>query len=239
MHNQLKAEFYKLRSTKSFYIVILIYAIFSTFQFEDAFFSNELGISGQQVILGAISEPDLLFVIALLMSSFVGSDFTNRTITNEIRIGYSRISVVFSRAIVVFAVTVMLYLLYVIPGALVMSISNGFGDVITVGEVLIRAILFAFQVMAVISFTLLIVFWCKNASRGMKLSTFFTLITCNILRSFFYDNAIFQATTFYRIQMNERIMTSQDIIISFVSAIATLAAVLFATYMVFRKADLK
>jgi hypothetical protein len=148
-------------------------------------------------------------------------------------------SVVLSRAIVVLPFTALLYLFYAVPRVLLTGIANGFGDTLVVYDVLIRTLLFTLQVMAVTSFTALIVFWCKKASLGMMISVCFTVITCNILRSFLGENTIFQLTSFYRIQMNSGAMASQDILVSFVSAVVTIAAVLFATYIVFRKAELK
>ena len=239
MYNQLKVEFYKLWNSKFFYLSILGFLTASIMIYVSNVFRDNLDITGHQAFLGAISDTSLLFIMSLFVSYFIGNDFTNRTITNEIKIGYSRISVILSRIIIVLPFAVSLYLFYAIPRALLTGMSNGFGDAMTVYDVLIRALLFALQVMAVTSFTALIVFWCKKASLGMMISVCFTVITCNILRGFLGENTIFQLTSFYRIQMNSGTMTTQDISISFVSAAVTIAVVLLATYIVFRKAELK
>ena len=239
MYNQLRVELYKLWKSKFFYFSILGFVGLSIMIIVQLYSFGEMDLTGQQAFIRVISDTDLLFIVSLLVSYFIGNDFTNRTITNEIRIGYSRLSVVLSRVVVVLPFAVLLYLFYAAPQVLVSGILNGFGDTIMVSDLLIRAILFIFQVMAITSFTALIVFWCKKAPLGMMISTGFTLVACNVLRGFLYDNVIYQATSFYRIQMNYRIMTSQDIIFSFVSAAVTLMAVLIATFIVFRKADLK
>jgi ABC-2 type transport system permease protein len=202
-------------------------------------FRDNLDITGQQAFLGSISDTSLLFIMSLFVSYFIGNDFANRTIANEIRIGHNRMSVVLSRAIVALPFAALLYLFYAVPRALMTGVTNGFGVEVAMSEVFIRAVLFVLQVMAVTSFTTLIVFWCKKATLGMMASICFTVITCNILRSFLSENTIFRLTSFYRIQMNSGAMTTQDISISFVSATVTIVVVLLATFIVFRKADLK
>ena len=239
MYNQLTVELYKLWKSRFFYLAILGFLTASVMIYVSNVFRDNLDITGQEAFLGALSDTSLLFIMSLFVSYFIGNDFANRTITNEIRIGYSRISVILSRVVVVLPFTVSLYLFYAVPRALLTGMSNGFGDGVTIYDALIRAVLFALQVMAVTSFTALIVFWCRKASLGMMISVCFTVVTCNILRSFLGGNAVFRLTSFYRIQMNSGVMTAQDIIVSFVSAAVTIAAVLLAAYLVFRKAELK
>ena len=238
MYNQIRVEFYKLWSSKFFYLSILGFIGLGVFMSYNNYVFWELDLTGQQAFIRAISENDFLFIIALLVSHFIGSDFTNRTITNEVRVGYSRTCVVLSRAIVLLPFAVLLYLFYAAPQVLVEGILNGFGGVIAVSDMLIRTILFAFHVMAITSFTALNVFWCKKASLGMIISFFFTLVTCNILSNF-DDNIIYQATSFYLMTRVGWVMTTQELIFSFVSAAVTLMVVLFAACIVFRKAELK
>jgi len=239
MYNQIKVEIYKLRNSKFFYVSIIGFLTMSVMIFHANVFRDGLDITGYEAFIYSISDTSLLFITSLFVSYFIGNDFANRTIDNEIRIGYSRISVILSRVIVALPFTALLYLFYSVPRAVLTGLVNGFGEEMAVQDVLIRIVLFTFQIMAVTSFTALIMFWCKKSSLGMMISVCFTVVTCNILRGFSGDNPIFRATSFYRIQMNHEIMTSQDIVFSFVSAIVNIIAVLFAAYLVFRKAELK
>ena len=239
MYNQLSVEFYKLRTSKFLYLAILGFVTAGVMIYVSNVFRDNMDITGSQAFLGAISDTSLLFIMSLFVSYFIGNDFANRTICNEIRIGYSRLSVVLSRAIVVLPFAALLYLFYAVPRGLMTGVSNGFGAGLAAPDIFIRMILFVFQVMAVTSFTALIVFWCKKASLGMMISVCFTVVTCNMLRSVLGGSTIFRATSFYRIQMNSGVMTSRDILVSFVSAIVTIVVVLFVTYIVFRRAELK
>ena len=240
MYNQLKVEFYKLRTSRFLYLSIIGFLTASIMIYFANVIRDSLEITGHRAFLGSISDTSLLFIMSLFVSYFIGNDFANRTIDNEVRIGYSRMSVVISRTVVILPFTVLLYLLfYTAPCVLIMGINNGFGGEMGIQDIIIRIVLFALQLTAVLSFTVLIMFWCKKSSLGMMISVLFVVVTCNILRNYLMDNAVFQATVFYRIMMNSGYMTLQEMQFSFVSAIATIMVVLFAMYIVFRKTDLK
>ena len=236
MYNQIRIEIYKCGKSMFFIFGFLVASVMLAVV---NIFVHGRDISGQQAMLGSLSDTSLLFIMALFVSYFIGGDFTNRTIQNEIRIGYSRISVVLARIIVVLPLATLLYLFYSIPYTLMMGAANGFAGNFAAWEVFSRVILFFVQVIAVLSFSALIMFWCRKSSLSMMISVCFTVITCNILRGFLNDNAIFRVTSFYRIQMNSGAMTTQDILISFISATVTIVVVLLATFIVFRKAELK
>ena len=238
MYNQLKVEFYKLRKSLFFYIAMLGFLTASVLMAVSQI-SQGRDISGQDAFLGSISDTSLLFVLSLFVSYFIGNDFTNRTIDNEIRIGHSRLSTILSRAIIALPFTALLYLFYSVPYALIMGFVNGFDGGVVATDFLIRTPLFVLQLMAILSFSALIMFWCKKSALGMMLSVCFTVVTCNILRNIMNDNAIFRFTSFYRITTNNLSMTTQDIMISSVSAIVTIFIALLAAYIVFRKAELK
>jgi ABC-2 type transport system permease protein len=239
MYNQLKVELYKLRTSRFFYLSVIGFLTASVMIYFANIIRDSLDITGSRALLSAISDTSLLFIMSLFVSYFIGNDFANRTIDNELRIGYSRLSVVLSRVIVALPFAAFLYMFYAAPRAILTGFSNGFGYEMTTQDAFIRIILFMLQVMAVMSFTALIMFCSKKASLGMMISVCFTVITCNIMRSFLDDNPIFKATSFYRIQMNSEAMTTQDITFSFVSAVATIFFVVIATYVIFRKTELK
>ena len=239
MYNQLKVEFYKLRKSLFFYLAILGFLTASVLMAVSQI-SQGREITGQSAFINSISDTSLLFLLSLFVSYFIGNDFANRIIDNEIRIGYSRLSVILSRVIIALPFTALLYLFYSVPYALIMGSVNGFVSYITVTEFLMRTSLFILQLVSILSFSALIMFWCKKPALGMMLSVCFTVVTCNVLRNIMNDNAAFSLTPFYRITMNNiNIMTAQDALISFMSAIVTIVIALLMTYFVFRKAELK
>lgn len=238
MHNQLKLEMYKIKRSKIFYLGILAFIALGILIGVKAI--NLHMVSGKEIFLDTVSDTSVMFLLSLFICYFIGDDFTNRTIDNEIRVGYSRLSVILARGIVVLPFTVLIYMCYTITTTVCVGIINGFGTEVTIIEMLVRLILFAFQVMAVQSFTIFFIFVCKNATLGMVVSVCFTFVTCNLLRNFMgEENFLFRITSFYRIMMNSESLTIQNIIVSFVSAIVTIIIMFFITHMAFRKADLQ
>lgn len=240
MNNQIKTEAIKLRKSVFFYLVIVMFIVFGLMNGLKSVFADMRGESGIDALFDTISDTSLMFVLTLFVSYLIGNEFTNRTIDNEIRIGYSRFSVILSRAIVVLPFTVVVYLAYSITMTLIFGIATGFESAFTVYDLIIRLLLFSLQVMAIQSISLFVMFACKRASLGMMINVSLTVVTCNILRNLLEDGGIvFKYTSFYRIMLNNQSMTSQDILISYVSALVTLLLVLCATYIAFRKAELK
>ena len=240
MYNQLKVEFGKMHKSMFFYCAALGFSVAGVMMATSQLFTHGLDISGSDTFLRSISDTSLLFIASLFASYFIGNGFANRTICNEIRIGYSRASVIMSRVLVTLPFASLSYLAYSATYALIMGFSNGFIDSeIATVDVIVRSVLFILQLMSILSFSSLIMFWCKKLSLGMMLSVCFTVVTCNILRNVMSDNTIFRLTPFHRITMNFESMVTQDLLISFASAILTLLAVVLCTFIVFRKAELK
>ncbi|MGL6197482.1 MAG: hypothetical protein ACRC3H_00975 [Lachnospiraceae bacterium] len=240
MNNQIKVEVVKVKSSFYFYLTILAFIVFGLMYSITMVYIRKLDFSGSNVLISTMSDTSLIFALSMFTSYFMGNQFTHRTLDNEIRIGYSRVSVVLSKAMVILPLSVFPYLAYSITCILVVTPVNGFGSDTSILNAIILFILFIFQLMSIQSFTFFIMFCCKKASLGMMLSTAFTVITCNFLRNILEEGELlFRYTSFHRIMMNSQSMTSQDIFISYLSAIATLLLMVYATYIVFRKAELK
>lgn len=239
MNNQMKVEVIHLRKSVLFYLAIAAFVVLSMMYSWKMVYTDMSNNSGIDAFVGTMSDTSLMFILSLFASYVIGNEFTNRTIDNEIRIGYSRFSVVLSRAIVVLPFTLIPYLAYTVTSTLFLGLANGFATAFTVSDLIIRFILFALQVMSIQSIAMFIMFACKKASLGMMVNTCFAVVTCNLLRNILQDNSLFKLTSFYRIMMNNQSMSVQDLLISFVSAIATLLLMVYASYIVFRKAELK
>ena len=241
MSNQIKVQMYKLRRSVVFYLIIA--GLFTTcVMFSLKIINEGTDINGGRALLASISDTSLMFIPALFVSYFIGVDFLNRTIQNEVRIGYNRLSVVLTRGFAALAISVFLYLVsYTLPITIILGIANGgFDTGFSFGQVVIRLVLFCVQLMALQSFSVLFSFVSKNATLGMLISVCFTFLTCNLLRNLFDENdSLFALTSFYRIMMNSSSMMNSEILLSFISAIITIMGVLFVTHIAFRRAELK
>lgn len=238
MHNQLRVEFYKLKTSAVFYIILLFFAILGIFYGVSKL--APLGFLGNKIFLDTVGDTSLMFILTLFVSYFVGNDFNNRTIVNEIQIGHSRLSTILSKGIVALPVTALFHLVYVFSTTLTVTAINGFGTGISIQSMLIKSVLVIFQVMAIQSFAILIMFISKKSTSGTVACIGFTAITCNMLRNFLgAENLIFKSTSFYRIMMNSAPMSTNELLISFISAIVTLIVVFYATHVAFHKTEIK
>lgn len=240
MINECKVQWYKLRRSPIFYLMIGFYLLMAGLIISKIS-GRDVRITGTEMFLGGIGDTSLLFGLTLFVSYFIGMDFKNRTIENEIRIGYSRWSVLLARSIVVLPVAVGIYIFaYVLPVTVGSTVADGLGAGLSVQGAILRLVLFCIQVAAVLSFTILFMFVSNSATVGMMVSVCFTFLTCNLLRNFLdAHNPVFALTSFCRIMMNEGGLNGKDIVISALSATINTVAVLVLTYHLFKREELK
>ena len=103
MKNLLKLEFRKLKTRKSFYICIAVmvgmFAI-STFTINGLInpdFSEDLGLSGINSLIGALSSSSFTMISGIFVALFVCEDYTSQTVKNIYAKGYSRTKVYLSK----------------------------------------------------------------------------------------------------------------------------------------------
>ena len=113
MCNQLKVVFFKFRNFWIFYVGIVGLAGVGAAH-------GYIKLAGQgakngiyEAFAGTICDTSFLFLLSLIAAWFIGNDFSNRTIHNEITTGCSRLSVLFVRELPVFLFAVILHTIYI------------------------------------------------------------------------------------------------------------------------------
>ena len=244
MRNQMRTTFINVVSSKFYFLAFAVMGVFSAMNIIKQILIDGTTSTGSEVFVQTLEDSSLLFALSVFVGCIIGSEFTNRTIDNEVRTGYSRFSVLISRAIVILPLSVVPYYLHVAMSTVSVVIVNGFGSSMSAVDMLIRFAVFSLQVMSIQGVTLLIMFACKKPFSGIIICFAVTLITCNILRGFWPDDGgIFKYTNYYRISMTEQLdintLSVQDNWISFAVAIIALASTVCVTYIVFRRSELK
>ena len=125
MKNLLKLEFRKLKTRKSFYICIAVmvgmFAV-STFTINGLInpdFSEDLGLSGINSLIGALSSSSFTMISGIFVALFVCEDYTSQTVKNIYAKGYSRTKVYLSKLItILISTTVMLIIIDLVAFAL-------------------------------------------------------------------------------------------------------------------------
>ena len=231
MRNQCKVTFYKLRHCIIFLIGILA---IGGFGFSHGFIKLAPQGYDAYYAFSHIGDTSFMFFLALISAWFIGSDFSNRTIHHEIKLGYSRWSVFLVREFAVMLSSVILHFVYVISTVLGVVIKTGFSGAMFGTADVLWCITIVLQLMGLQSVFTLITFICAAAPAAIAASTCFAFITCNILRNFL-DGTFFTKTVFCLARDN----SSETLLPAAIAAVLTLIGSTVLTYMIFRRKEIK
>ena len=227
MINQLKVERFKAARFLLFYIIaILVFA--GGFLVAYFLIPKELGI--ESVFSQTICDTSLLFLICLVTARFLNNDFSNRTIHNEIKIGYRRSSVLVVRLLAGSLMAVLLHGIYVISALLGYAAKHGMDGNIFQKQNLFWILTIMLQLVALQSITTFIIFIFKSLSAAVCVS----FIACNIIRNF-TDSEIFTLSCFCLARNSE----TRTLLISSIYAVAITIVVAVSTHILFKKAEIK
>ena len=123
MTNLLKVEFYKLKRFWIGYIGML-------FMFGVVYIYGDTRIGNRDHMSDAfsatVSDTSFVFLIAIIAALFIGRDFSNRTIGNEIKLGYSRTHILLSRMLAAGAFSILLHMVYIVSALIGFCMVIGF-----------------------------------------------------------------------------------------------------------------
>lgn len=182
----------------------------------------------------SICDTSFMFIISLVAAWFAGNDFLNRTIQNEIKIGYSHFSVFMARTITTVIMAVMLHLTYVFATVFGFAAKYRFDSSIFSITDFVWLLVVTIQICANICIVMFIVFALKKVTTGIAVTVVFSFVSCNILRNFISES-VFRLTCFSFAQTSD----SKTLALSLVFAAAVIVISLTATHFVFRKAEIK
>lgn len=231
MHNQLMIEKYK---AKRFIIMYLAAAVLAGAGFSLGFLKLPENLDTAAVFSFTICDTSFMFIVSLVAAWFAGNDFLNRTIHNEIKVGYSHFSVFMARTITTVIMAGLLHLIYVFATVLGFAVKYRFDSSIFSITDLIWLLVVMLQICANICIIMFIVFALKKVTSGIAVTVVFSFVSCNILRNFISES-FFRLTCFSFAQTND----NETLALSALLAVAVIVISLTATHFVFRKADIK
>lgn len=231
MHNQLIVESYK---AKRFVIMYLTAAVLAAAGFFLGLLKLPENLDTATVFSFSVCDTSFMFLISLVAAWFVGNDFLNRTVQNEIKAGYSRFSVFMARTITAVVMAILLHLAYVFATVFGFCLKYRFdGSIFSVTD-FVWLLVVMLQICATICVVMFIVFALKKVTSGIAVTVVFSFVSCNVLRNFISDS-VFRLTCFSLAQTSD----SKTLALSAVFAAATIVISLTATHLVFRKAEVK
>ena len=231
MHNQLMIEKYK---AQRFIILYLAAAVLAAAGFFLGLLKLPEYMDTATVFSLSICDASFMFIVSLVAAWFSGNDFQNRTIHNEIKIGYSRFSVLMARTITTVIMAVLLHLTYVFATVLGFTVKYRFDSSIFSITDFVWLLVVMLQICAIICIIMFIVFALKKVTAGIAVTVIFSFVACNILRNFI-SGSVFRLTCFSFAQTSD----NRTLALSAVFAAAVIVISLTATHFVFRKAELK
>lgn len=235
MINLLKVELYKLKKFKLGYITVIFMLIVGYMyghKIGTKFFDNNDNTAA--VFSNTVCDTSFVFIIALVAALFIGKGFSNRTICNEIKLGYSRFHVLLSKMTAACILAVLLHSIYIISTILAFSIVRGFDTSVLSPENALWLLTVLIQMAAIISGVVLITFTTKKLSESIALSAICAAICCNILRNY-TDAKIFTMSPFCFVLDNN----AENLVFSGISALVTMVVFLTIATFTFSKAEVK
>lgn len=231
MHNQLMVEKYKAKRFMIMYLAAIVLAVAG---FLLGFLKLPENLDTATVYSFSICDTSFMFIISLVVAWFAGNDFLNRTIHNEIKIGYSRFSVFMARTITTVIMAVLLHLAYVFATVLGFAVKYRFDSSIFTITDFVWLLVVMLQICANICIVMFIVFALRKVTSAIAVTVVFSFVTCNVLRNFISES-IFRLTCFSLAQTSD----SRTLAWSAALAAATIVIALTATHFVFRTAEIK
>ncbi len=231
MHNQLMIEKYK---AKRFIIMYLAAAVLAAAGFFLGLLKLPEYMDTAKVFSLSVCDTSFMFLISLVAAWFAGNDFQNRTIHNEIKVGYSRFSVFMARTITAVIMAELLHLTYVFATVLGFAVKYRFDSSIFSMRHFGWLLVVMMQICANICIVMFIVFALKKVTSGIAVTVVFSFVSCNILRNFI-SKSVFRLTCFSLAQTSD----NRTLVLSAVFAAVIIVISLTATHFVFRKAEIK
>lgn len=231
MRNQMIIERYKAVRFFILYIAALVIVVAG---FLNGLIKIPKDLNTSAVFSNLVCDASFIFILSLVAAWFAGNDFLNRTIHNEIKAGYSRISVIITRTITTVIIGLLLHLAYIAASLLGFVVKAGFDSSVFTVANLSWLLVVMLQICANICIVMFIVFALKKVTSGIAVTVIFAIVSCNVLRNFISDS-VFRLTPFSLAQTND----SQTLVMSAAVAAAMIAVSMLATHLAFRRAEIK
>ncbi len=256
MFNLIKCEFFKLRKSMAFYILLgttILLAIIGTvvsivMAGNITNTSIKSSLYGINVLISALSDTSLIMILgSILAGIFICSDFENRTFQGAISSGNGRGRVLLSKVIAYFVALSILTIPYPAVFSVGMTIFNGFGAPINVVMCYKIAGMFlsTFVINAsMLSVAVLCAFLIKKSGAVIGISIGLLAIGGNIIVGLGSLSPVIGKILPYTPLGLNRLVIKLDVNVFDFNKVVLIGLVyisifVFATYRIFRKAELK
>ena len=167
MRNIIKALNYKIKRDNVTYYAFIAVIVAFLLCFSD--FDGIISSTGSEYLIGM---QDMLclpvfFFLAILVTRICGWDYTDKTMNYELLIGHDRKEVFFGRIWVSFIWCVPLSIIFLVLPPVILTLINGWGIYMDMGDMIFRCVLVCFIVFRIYSEFVLITFLTKSCYLGL------------------------------------------------------------------------
>lgn len=236
MFNLLKVECFKLKKFKLGIIAIFSMFVIGYIYGDGRIIKRAFDITDNAAIVfsSVVSDTSFVFLISIIAALFISMDFSNRTICNEIKLGYSRFHILLAKMIMVCIFSVLFHLTFIISTIFGFFVERGLDVSLFRMENVLWLLTVLIQLSAATSGVVLISFMAKRVSEAVALSALYTFIFCNILRNFVHTK-IYTLSCFCFVQNN----SSENMLFAAISAFITMIVFLAIAAITFNRAEIK
>lgn len=250
MSNLIQVEFRRIRQLRILPLLVLLSCFFSYAILDKLFQSTNLIkpllASGQLAMQTEFHLINTIYGPVILAASFLGADFTQRTLYQHIVNGHSRIQLVLAKSIVYSIVGSILLLLTPFITITVVTLINGWGAAFDLAELqyVLRVFSLAFLLNAAsVSAFVFISFICQDVQKTLIISTIFAVIYTNMSEVLGTFSSQFQLLYTYLSSQQLNSIVQRDaslstILLALVIAILTWSIFTAGSIYVFEKQDL-
>lgn len=177
MHNLVRAEFFKLKKSFAYKLIICAYLFYEIWYNRNAVSNGILytGISytGIEWFYRMPAEASYIRFMWFFVAIVVAGDYVNRTYAESFLCGYPRKKVFGAKVIIFFIEMVPIMLIHIIVGTAIWTMHYGFGEEMNIETIMIimKALLYCIFSLAVFGSTyILFAVFVKNAIGAIGLS---------------------------------------------------------------------
>lgn len=205
------------------------------------------GLSGRSGFMNGVQDIFVLIFNAIFAGFYIGADFSNRTIQNQLAAGHSRFHIILSKSIVFFAGASLILLLYPSTISLIHTLFSGWGEDFTVSSafyVLRVCLLGVLLNIGTTSVFVLFAFLCRDIPKTICLCCAFPVVF-SLLSSIFGSlipaaGDVIHFTTLAQLKyITAEPLPLSAILSILLSAVITTVFFIYLSHYLFSKAEIK
>lgn len=191
----------------------------------------------------SLSDNNVLYFGAIIISVLVGSEYSMGTLRNSVSRGYSRDSVFFSKLITSVLSMYAVVLFYVLGSGITAFVMYGFGSSIGAGKILLIILAYLLLYAAVSCFYMMVAVMMKSTGHALGFSIIVPLLVATVMRLAAMAEPGFDSVSrwwiFNTIEATQKMCLSSDVWIPFAVAAVYFSVSCIAGLFFLRRQEIK